>query len=70
MQFTAELEEPQMYNDVVTEIRDKLIAGEVGGNRTELWYLMRQNKLGLIHKIENEQSNKTEEEAKAFLSAR
>ena len=65
-----EFEEPGIFNDVVRDLKKKLLAGDLGGDRTEMWWLMRVNRLGLIDNRMNPVSGVTEEEAKRFLSAR
>ncbi|KAF7196411.1 ATP-dependent DNA helicase II subunit 2 [Pseudocercospora fuligena] len=63
-----EFEEPAAFNDVLKEIKKKMLGGELGGDRKEMWYRIRVNKLRPIDKKESAQSDFTEEEAKAFLS--
>ena len=43
---------------------------ELGGDRREMWFLIRRNKLGLIRQDESSESEVTEEEAKDFLSGK
>ncbi|KXT14730.1 hypothetical protein AC579_6398 [Pseudocercospora musae] len=63
-----EFEEPAAFNDVLKEIKKKMLGGELGGDRKEMWYRIRVNKLRPIDKKESAQSDFTEEEAKAFLN--
>ncbi|KAI9837987.1 MAG: ATP-dependent DNA helicase II subunit 2 [Sarea resinae] len=58
------LEEPALYNDFITELKKKLLAGELGGDRREMWWLIRMNKLGLIDEKLSPLSSVSEEEAK------
>ena len=64
------MDEPALYNDFLRELKQKLLAGELGGERKEMWWLVRVNRLGLIQKRESEQSDVTEEDAEAFMSAK
>ncbi|KIX95137.1 uncharacterized protein Z520_09053 [Fonsecaea multimorphosa CBS 102226] len=61
------LEEPTLYNDVVRELKQKIFAEQLGGNRRELWWSIRKGKLGLISKDEEEHSNVDAVEAEEFL---
>ncbi|KAK0647662.1 ATP-dependent DNA helicase II subunit 2 [Lasiodiplodia hormozganensis] len=65
-----ELEEPGVYNDFMRELKKKIIAEELGGERKEMWYKIRVNKLGLIDNRATDLSDVTEEDAKKFLSAK
>ncbi|KAL4906624.1 hypothetical protein BDW74DRAFT_150835 [Aspergillus multicolor] len=62
-------EEPGLYNDFITELKEELLKEKLGGDRRELWWLVKRSKLGLIEQRESELSEVTEEEAKKFLSA-
>ncbi|KAL5343350.1 SPOC like C-terminal domain-containing protein [Aspergillus crustosus] len=62
-------EEPSLYNEFIRELKEQLLKENLGGDRRELWWLMRRSKLGLIDERQSELSSVTEEEAKAFLSA-
>jgi ATP-dependent DNA helicase 2 subunit 2 len=58
-----EMEEPGLYNDFVVDLKKKLLAGELGGDRRDMLWEIRKAKLGLIEKKTSEVSNVTEEEA-------
>ena len=60
----------QVYNDFAKELKQKLLSDELGGDRKEMWFKVRMNRLGLIQKKEIPQSDVTEEEARAFLTAK
>ncbi|KAL2816787.1 SPOC like C-terminal domain-containing protein [Aspergillus cavernicola] len=62
-------EEPSLYNEFIKELKEKLLKENLGGDRRELWWLIRRSKLGLIDQRQSELSDVTEEEAKAFMSA-
>ncbi|GES62790.1 ATP-dependent DNA helicase II subunit 2 [Aspergillus terreus] len=63
-------EEPGIYNDFLKQLKDKIFKEELGGDRRELWWLVRKSKLGLINQRESDQSRVTEKEANEFLSAK
>ncbi|KAI9822026.1 MAG: ATP-dependent DNA helicase II subunit 2 [Thelocarpon impressellum] len=58
------LEEPAIFNDFVRDLKQKLLAGELGGDRREMWWEIRKTRLGLIDKKQSDVSEATEEEAK------
>lgn len=60
----SELEEPGIYNDFLRALKPKLLSDELGGDRREMWDLIRKNHLGLVEKKNSERSSVTEEEAK------
>lgn len=57
-------EEPGTYNDFLRELKGKLLGEKLGGDRRELWWLIRRSKLGLIDQHQSDRSEVTEEEAK------
>lgn len=61
-----ELEEPEIWNDFIKALkRDLLRSAEcLGGERREMWWLTRGNRLGLIDRRMSEVSDVGEEEAK------
>lgn len=59
----VEMEEPAVFNAFAREFKKKLLDGDLGGDRRELWYKVRVGKLGLIGKDVSEVSDVTEEEA-------
>ena len=69
-QEMIELEEPGLYNDALRELKQKIMGEELGGNRKEMWWYVRKNRMGLIDKKGSAMSDVTEEEANAFLTAR
>lgn len=62
-----EMEEPEVYNDFVRSLKGKLLGEELGGDRREMWYAIRKNRLGLIEKGSSDKSMVDQDEAKAFL---
>ncbi|TQB70240.1 ATP-dependent DNA helicase II subunit 2 [Monascus purpureus] len=63
-------EEPKLFNNFLRQVKEKLLKDELGGDRRELWWLIRRHKLALIDNNMSEQSDVTEEEAKRFMSAK
>ncbi|KLJ05752.1 ATP-dependent DNA helicase II subunit 2 [Blastomyces silverae] len=61
-------EEPALYNDFIRGLKAKLLANDLGGDRREMWWYIRKNRLGLIDKKLSELSDVTEEEARAVSS--
>lgn len=57
-------EEPRLYNDFMRQLKDKLLKEELGGDRRELWWLIRRAKVGLIDQKTSDQSDVSEEAAK------
>lgn len=66
-QEMIELEEPGLYNDMLGELKRKIMAEELGGNRREMWWFVRKSRVGLIDNKASHVSNVTEEEASIFL---
>ncbi|KAJ5095663.1 hypothetical protein NUU61_005019, partial [Penicillium alfredii] len=60
----VDYEEPASYNDLLRRLKDKILREEFGGDRRELWWLVRKNRLGLIDRGVSEQSEVPEDEAK------
>ncbi|EXJ77322.1 ATP-dependent DNA helicase 2 subunit 2 [Capronia epimyces CBS 606.96] len=61
-------EEPALYNEVLRDLKKKLTAGELGGNRTDLWYRIRVTKLGLIANDTSPSSDVSRADADTFMS--
>lgn len=58
-------EMPALYNSFLTDFKKRLLSGELGGDRRELWWQMKgaRSALGLIDQSVSEPSNVTSEEA-------
>ncbi|KAM5447592.1 ATP-dependent DNA helicase yku80 [Microsporum audouinii] len=63
-------EEPDLYNDFIRGLKQKLLGDKLGEDRRELWWLIRKNKIGLVDNKLVEISKVTEQEAKEFMSAK
>ncbi|OJD25492.1 hypothetical protein ACJ73_03141 [Blastomyces percursus] len=61
-------EEPALYNDLIRGLKAKLLGNDLGGDRREMWWYIRKNRLGLIDRKLSELSDVTEEEARAVSS--
>jgi ATP-dependent DNA helicase 2 subunit 2 len=59
-----DLEEPEIFNEFVEGLKGRILKRELNGNRTEMWYLIKNRKLGLIDDRMSELSNVTEGKAK------
>ena len=66
----TELEEPVLYNEVLRQLKKKIMAEELDGDRREMWWSIRRNRVGLIDKRMSNVSDVSEEEAKEFMSAK
>ncbi|KAK7744373.1 ATP-dependent DNA helicase yku80 [Diatrype stigma] len=59
-----QMEEPDLYNAFLRDFKTRLLKGELGGNRKELWWTIRHTRtLGLIDSNASEASEVTPEEA-------
>lgn len=59
-----EMEEPGIYNDFLRSLKEKLLGERLGGERREMWWEVKKNRLGLIDKKTSDQSRVDEDEAK------
>ncbi|OTB17870.1 hypothetical protein K445DRAFT_315609 [Daldinia sp. EC12] len=62
-------EMPALYNSFLKDLKNRLLSGELGGDRRELWWQMKGAKasLGLVDQSVSEPSNITPEEAAEFF---
>jgi ATP-dependent DNA helicase 2 subunit 2 len=63
----TELEEPAIFNGFMRELKKKIFAGELNGNRRDMWMKMRMNRVGLIDQKLSPFSEVQEEEAREFF---
>ncbi|OJJ51346.1 hypothetical protein ASPZODRAFT_127412 [Penicilliopsis zonata CBS 506.65] len=61
---------PKLYNDFLQQLKEDILQEKLGGDRRELWWLIRRTKVGLIDKTMSDQSEISEEEARKFMSAK
>ena len=59
-----EYENPILWNEFIKALKKKLLEGELGGERRDMWWEIRMNRLGLIDHQASHASEVTEEEAK------
>ncbi|PKS06836.1 hypothetical protein jhhlp_006912 [Lomentospora prolificans] len=64
------LEEPDLYNSFVKDLKKQMLSGALEGDRREMWWKIRKARLGLIDNKMSEVSEVTEEEAKEFYTSR
>jgi ATP-dependent DNA helicase 2 subunit 2 len=60
-----EYEEPNLFNDAMRDLKKKLVAGELGGDRKEMWYLIKVHRLGLVDSEATAVSDASPDDAKA-----
>jgi ATP-dependent DNA helicase 2 subunit 2 len=66
-----DLEEPGIFNDFIRDLKTRILnEKDLGGDRRDLWWKIRGNKLGLIDKKMSSLSTVSEEEAKEVSFAR
>ncbi|KAH6687152.1 SPOC like C-terminal domain-containing protein [Plectosphaerella plurivora] len=63
-------EVPQLYNDFLRDFKKRLLAGELGGDRREMWWRIRTARQGLVDKTQSDLSEISPEMAEDFLRAR
>lgn len=63
-----DLDEPEIYNQFVRDMKMSLLAEDLGGNRRDMWAEVRQNRLGLLTHSDSERSEVTDEEAKSVCT--
>lgn len=57
------MEEPEMYNVFVQDLKKSLLSGALGGDRRDFWFKIRWSRLGLIEETQSEVSKITPAEA-------
>ncbi|KAH8894770.1 SPOC domain-like protein [Thozetella sp. PMI_491] len=60
------LDMPALYNTFISSLKKSILSGELNGDRREMWWRIREGRLGLITVLENELSEVAPEEAQAF----
>ncbi|ORY70158.1 putative Ku family DNA helicase [Pseudomassariella vexata] len=60
------IEEPGFYNSFIKDLKKRLLSGELGGDRRELWWQVKGAKLGLIDQNMSDVSKVTPEEVAEF----
>ncbi len=57
------IEEPELYNSFLRNLKAKLAAEELGGPRKDMWWKIRYSHLGLITNLESDVSRVTHNES-------
>ena len=58
------------FNDVLRKLKQKILGGDLGGERREMWWMIRTKKLGAISSAESDDAKMTEDEAKDLMAPR
>ncbi|THX84124.1 putative Ku family DNA helicase [Aureobasidium pullulans] len=66
----SDLEIPDVYNDFVKNLKTAILKEELNGDRKDMWFMIRANRMGLIQSKECGSSEIGEDEAKEFLTVR
>lgn len=66
----VELEQMDLYDDFIKDLKQNLLAGKLGGDRREFFFEIKSAKLGLITKDELDVSAVTDEQMKDFYSVK
>ena len=67
---SIEMEIFEWYNEYLRKLKGQLLREELGGNREDMWWKIRQNRLGLITKKEVGASEVDDEAAKEFWKSK
>lgn len=62
-----DVEEAAEYNDFLRRLKTDVLEETLGGDRREMWFLLRRARLGPIQRKEQGSSDVSEEEAKEFM---
>ncbi|KAK8055470.1 SPOC like C-terminal domain-containing protein [Apiospora rasikravindrae] len=62
----VDFEFADLFNTFLLDLKKKILSGELGGDRRELWWMLKGKGLGLIDNLTVESSNITPEEAAEF----
>ncbi|KAG9190954.1 hypothetical protein G6011_09042 [Alternaria panax] len=62
----TELEEPEMYNTFVVQLKEDILGGKLNGNRRDMWWKIKGNRYGLVDSKKSYVSSVTEDEARRF----
>ncbi|KAF2264937.1 SPOC domain-like protein [Lojkania enalia] len=65
----TELEEPDIFNTFIRDLKKDILEGKLNGDRREMWWRIRGSKYGLIDKKRSIVSDVSEEEAAEFYKA-
>lgn len=57
------MEEPEVFNTFVRDLKKSLLSGALGGDRRDYWFKIRWSRLGLVDQNQSEVSKVTHDEA-------
>lgn len=57
------MEEPELYNSYIRDLKKDLLSGALNGDRREMWVRIRWASLGLIYDLQSDVSKVTLKEA-------
>lgn len=66
----TDLEYHELYNEWMKKLKTDILKEELNGDRRDMWFMIRANRMGLIQSKELGASTVDEDEAKEFLSVR
>ncbi|KAI4617679.1 ATP-dependent DNA helicase II subunit 2 [Alternaria ethzedia] len=61
-----ELEEPDIYNPFIKQLKEDILGGKLNGNRRDMWWKIKGSKYGLVDLNRCHTSAVTEDEARRF----
>ncbi|KAF2201806.1 SPOC domain-like protein [Delitschia confertaspora ATCC 74209] len=64
-----ELEEPEIFNTIIKDLKKQILGEDLGGERREMWLKIRDNRIGLIDNKRSMMSDVQLEEAEEFYRA-
>lgn len=62
----TELEEPEIYNSFIRELKEDILGGKLNGERRDMWWKIRGSRYGLVDQKRSFVSDVTEDEALEF----
>jgi ATP-dependent DNA helicase 2 subunit 2 len=65
----TELEEPEIYNAFIRDLKKEILGGELKGDRREMWWRIKGSRYGLIDRKRSFASDVTEDEATEFYKS-
>lgn len=63
-------EEPDLYNQFLRRLKMKMLDEKLGGDRRELWWLIRTSRVGLVDQKLSDKSDITEQEAREVSASK
>jgi len=64
------MDEPNLFNNFVIDLKKQLLSGALGGDRRDFWFKLRWAQLGLIDSSQSESSDLTTDAANEFYKAK